>query len=95
MQEFDLRKLKLLLRSGIETNPGPKSDEEWTPHKLKPLPVPRVKAGSKSISTSEERRARQRNRPSIKTLNSLKRRGVVPEEIDQETEVFVCECGLR
>ena len=79
---YDERKLQLLLRSGIEYNPGPDSDDDWTPKKIKPLPVPRVKQKSK-ISSDNERQARSQDK---------QKQGISCKDQDP---YFVCECGKR
>ena len=80
---YDKRKLQLLLRSGIEYNPGPNSDDDWTPKKIKPLPVPRVKQKSTPDSDIE-----RKSRPQGKQIQGT-------SCLDQGSEDFVCECGKR
>ena len=85
MKVYDEKKLKLLIRAGIESNPGPHSDEEGPRHasepaqqapgvSLPPLPVPRRRGYG----------GRGGGHRSAQSVNQM-----------GEKENFVCECGDR
>ena len=84
---FDVRLLALLLRGGVERNPGPGSDE-WLPKSKRkrpqPLPVPRRRSPSISGGRSDNTPRRQYGGRGGSRGRSL-----------NEDEEFVCICGNR
>ena len=84
---FDVRLLALLLRGGVERNPGPGSDE-WLPKSKRkrpqPLPVPRRRSPSNSGGRSDHTPRRQYGGRGGSRGRSL-----------NEDEEFVCICGNR
>ena len=90
LADFDVRKLSLLLRSGIERNPGPPdSEEEWTPQvkALKPLPIPRIREQSSS-KRNDERVGRS-------TDKQWKRGRGRGHSLGREAGESLCECGKK
>ena len=90
MEAFDVRKLLLLQRSGLETNPGPSnSEEDWTPEikALKPLPIPRVRTQSSSEQVDRIGRSSDKQ---------WKRgRGGRGRSLGREGGESLCECGKK
>ena len=90
MEAFDVRKLLLLQRSGLETNPGPSnSEEDWTPEikALKPLPIPRVRTQSSSEQVDRIGRSSDKQ---------WKRgRGGRGRSLGREGGENLCECGKK